>query len=71
MRAAEVPPPSRSNAQKWPYDPNTLFITDPKIKGKSRSTLTTDYKPVSRTKKNQGGLPGPGTQQIVKVRKQC
>jgi len=70
FRDSEFPPAPRSNAQKWPYDPNTLFITDPKIKGKKKP-LMQSYEPVLKSKKNQGGSPGLGTfQQAVKIRKQ-
>jgi hypothetical protein len=67
IRASEFPPASRQNAGKWPYDPNTTFIMDPKHKQKrplmqsadpkmkSRKNLADKaYTPVSRTQANPG-----------------
>ena len=50
-KSGEFPPPPRSNAQKWPYDPNTLFITDPTMKGGVKS-ITSGYEPVAKSKKS-------------------
>lgn len=54
-RDAEFPPPPRQSASEFPYDSNTLFITDPKIKGKKRPLLQ-NYEPKAKSDK----VPPPG-----------
>jgi hypothetical protein len=51
---AQFPPKPRSNSAEFPYDSNTLFITDPKIKGQKRP-LMQGYEPTSKSNKEPGG----------------